>query len=95
MPDTSSLYTFVFEYGGGTYVSQYRGRTHREAFARWLRTEPKTLEPLVRAKFAASLAAQFGRTPELVALDGIANTWCWTASLNKGLGLLNFIKTAS
>lgn len=88
------LFTFVLDYAGGTYVSQYRGRSRREALLRWLAGEPRTLEELVKHPISHQLAAALAERGRLVPLEGLQNAWCCSASLPRGLALLNVIKTA-
>jgi len=94
MPEDNATYTFVLDYAGGTHISQYKGRTPREAFGRWIRTEPAKLERLLRRKLAVRLVRAYAEWNEFVELDGVENVWCWTATLPGGLALLNFVRTA-
>ncbi len=92
----ADLFTFIFEYDGGTYVSQYTGRTSRDAFRRWLALEPPKLEAMAKLRLEDRLLSQnnsFGE--EFVPIERLVNAWCWTAVLPKGLALLNFVKTIS
>jgi hypothetical protein len=61
---------------------------------RWLAKEPRTLEALVRHRISRQLAAELVDPGQLVPLEALTNAWCCTASLPKGLGLLNVVKTA-
>jgi hypothetical protein len=92
----ADLFTFIFEYDGGTYMSQYTGRTSREAFRRWLAREPAKLEAIAKLRLKDRLLSQYNSfDKELVPIDRLVNAWCWTAVLPKGLALLNFVKTIS
>ena len=89
-----NLYTFILDYAGGTYVSQYAGNSHIKAFERWMVTEPANLEKRHGVRVAKQLArthAAVGDNP--TSLSGVQNVWCWAASLPKGLALVNVVMT--
>ena len=91
---TRHLFTFILDHAGGTYLSQYRGRTANEALRAWLTREPAKLEALIKSRIAGRIARAWAEGDGLVALSAITNVWCWTAALPRGLALLNIIKTS-
>ena len=87
-----ALFTFVLEFDGGTYISQFRALSaHRavgEYAARMLRDKGvATLS--MRRRLAAALSAE---TP--VTIEGVRNVWCCSASIGKKFALLNIVATA-
>ena len=90
-----NLYTFLLDYAGGTYVSQYAGSSHTKAFERWLVAEPVKLERRLRVRLAKKLAREHAEVGDPPApLDGLQNVWCWTASLTRGLALVTVVMTS-
>jgi hypothetical protein len=86
----NTVFTFVLEYKGGTYISQTSGRSLAGAVADWARTRTEgdlTTWGLVRGDLKELVAD----TPVL--LDGCQNFWCLSASTDKGLILVNIIAT--
>jgi hypothetical protein len=87
-----SLFTFLLEFHGGTYIAQYQGRTVAEAKRRWSAGEAVKLtgqwQPLVVAELFGALASS-KPTP----LNGLVGAWCVSSYVNKSLALLNIVKT--
>jgi hypothetical protein len=91
----SRLYTFVLEYAGGTYVSQYAGRNHVAAFQAWVNAEPSRIEKHSRVRLAKGLAKGYvASDASLTPLMGLVNVWCWSAHLPRGLALGNVVMTS-
>ena len=88
-----TLFTFVLDYRGGTYISQVSGVSLASAMAKWAST--RTERDLTTWKVAHKQLAQLveGDTP--MALDGCQNVWCVSNSTEKGVMLLNVIATQS
>ena len=82
------LYSVIAEYRGGTYISQLRASSPKEAVLRWtkLPSMPKILSAALRNIPADDL--------EPVPIGGCENVWC-TSSSYRGLLLLNIVKTFS
>jgi len=85
-------FTIILEYSGGTYISQYRGRSPRKALQLWAKLEPAKLSML-----------DGGITPELLAratdqpptpLDGLVGVWSVTAADDSELALVTIVATA-
>lgn len=93
-PGTRHLFTFILDHAGGTFISQYKGRTPNEALRAWLAREPAKLEALIKSRIADRLARKWAEGDGLVALSAVTNVWCWTALLPRGLALLNIVKTS-
>jgi hypothetical protein len=87
-----ALFTFVLEFDGGTYISQFRAPSAHKAVAeylsRLLRDKGVATFP-IRRRLAAALSAE---TP--VTIEGVRNVWCCCASMGKRFALLNIVATA-
>jgi hypothetical protein len=86
----ANLFTFILEYDGGTYIAQAAGKDAATAANVWLGALSSTdLEKwsLSRSDLQHSLNNGF------VALDGLQNVWCTSASASKGLALVNAVAT--
>jgi hypothetical protein len=86
------LFTFVLEFDGGTHISQFRAtsffRAVEEYGARLLRDKAVAKLP-VRRRLSEALSAE-----NPVAIKGVRNVWCCSASIGKKLALLNVVATA-
>jgi hypothetical protein len=86
------VYTFVLEYAGGTYVSQYPGGTVKAALQNWAAGEAVKLAGHWKGDIAERLFARLAEETPVV-LDGLHQVWCASASLDSGLALLNIVAT--
>jgi len=86
------LFTFVLEFDGGTHISQFRAtslfRAVEEYGAQLLRDKAVAKLP-VRRRLSEALSAG-----NPVAIKGVRNVWCCSASIGKKLALLNVVATA-
>lgn len=69
------LFTFYFDYKGGTYISQVRARSYRSAPKIWARKLDASSIPKLEEDFNNKLIKSVSEVPP-VALNGIINTWC-------------------
>ena len=86
------IYTLVLDYKGGTYISQIKARTHKEACLKWAdQLDPKVIfgmGPTGKASLQKQIAGE-----EPVLLQGLKNVWCqWSSVHGKG-ALINIIQT--
>jgi hypothetical protein len=87
-----SLFTFILEFRGGTYISQYKGRTLKDACKKWVvNVEPDTVFGL-GIKGKQSLANQIADSLP-VPISGAHNVWCATASIHGKLCFVNIVRT--
>ncbi|GEM_PF-4409364 len=88
----SSLFTFILEFRGGTYVSQYRGRSPRQALRTWGKQEHERLigqwRPQVTDALFAGMASE-----TLVAMDGAIETYVTSTPVIDDLAWLYVIRT--
>jgi hypothetical protein len=86
------LFTFVLEFDGGTHISQFRAtsvvRAVEEYGAQLLRDKAVAKLP-VRRRLREALSAE-----NPVAIKGVRNVWCCSASIGEKLALLNVVATA-
>lgn len=85
-------FTFIAEFRGGTYISQYKSKTLNEAMFEWSKglsieyfsesVKRKIIEKTKEIEFAPIL------------LNGIDNTWCTSYTISRSFLLLNIIETA-
>lgn len=76
-------FTLVLEFRGGTYIRQVRARSPRAAL--------KTLSSGSDRGHRVFKALLDEKT---VAIEGISNVWCSSASFQGRLALVNIVKTA-
>jgi hypothetical protein len=86
------LFTFVLEFDGGTHISQFRAtslfRAVEEYGAQLLRDKAVATLP-VRRRLSEALSSE-----NPVAIKGVRNVWCCSASIGKKLALLNVVASA-
>ena len=85
-------YTFVLEFRGGTYVSQYRGRYPREALKRWSARERQRLVGAWQSGLTTEVFDELG-DQELTPLQGMTKVWCATSTIGDDFALLNVVTT--
>lgn len=88
-----TLFTFVLEYRGGTYISQVSEVSLAGAMARWANT--RTDRDLTTWKLARKQLAELVEGDIPVMVDGCQGVWCLSNSSKEGLMLLNIIATHS
>jgi hypothetical protein len=87
-----ALFTFLLEFDGGTYISQFRAPSARRAVAQYplhLVRNTAVLTVVLRRRLADALSAE-----RPVAIEGVRNVWCCSASIGKRHALLNVVATA-
>jgi hypothetical protein len=87
------MFTFILEFRGGTHISQYRGRTAREALRSWSRREAIALQGQWRRTVVDRLFEELleQRPAPVGHLSGV---WCVDASVDHSLALLNIVRTS-
>ena len=91
----SSLYTFVFEVAGGTFVSQASGNDHNEAAQDWFQNLSSNVPANTLSEISvAELKAQVDdKELGLAALNNVKNAWCLSTMSDQGYLLVNVVKT--
>ena len=87
-----ALFTVVLEFDGGTYVSQFKASSAHAAavkHAAHLITIKGMSTPLDRKRLADRLSLE-----EPIAIQGIRNVWCCSASVGRRFALVNIVATA-
>jgi hypothetical protein len=87
-----ALFTVVLEFDGGTYISQFRATSVRAAIE-------KHASQLVGNKAVSTLTTRRRLAHDLsadgpVAIEGVQNVWCCSASIGKKFALANIVATA-
>ncbi len=94
-----ALYTVVFDYDGGTYVSQVNARMAEGALAKWADELPemdvKGLGHEEKQELLGELAADAKLGQELAPVKGAKNVWCATALVHGKFALMNVVRTAN
>lgn len=90
-----ATFTIIWDFEGGTYVSQVTAMSARAAFQRW--AEELDTDPIdgFTGKHKRELLAQLQKDEDSVyapiLLDGLKSAWCIT--LPRNAGLINIVKT--
>jgi hypothetical protein len=87
-----SLYTFILEYKGGTYLSQVSSGSPVTAFGKGAKGLQAVEVTGLGNKGKASLIEQM-KTNEITPITGLINVWCKTAVISGRLAIVNVIQT--
>ena len=80
------------DYKGGTYVAQKQAASVKGALKKWAKELDCALVYGLSDKGQIQLAKEIAEENP-TALKGVNNVWCTTASLPRGLALINAIRT--
>jgi hypothetical protein len=84
-------YTFIAEFRGGTYISQYKSKTLDDAMIKWSKgLSPEYFTESVKRKIIEKVK-ETDLSPVL--LNGIDNAWCVSYTISRSFLLLNIIET--
>jgi hypothetical protein len=87
----NQLYTFFFDYKGGTYVSQVKASSPLKALTAWAgaldHTKVDGLTHSAKNKLIDAIAEPLSR------VEGVKKTWCFSALLRDHLALVHFTQT--
>ena len=88
-----SIYTFVLDYNGGTYISQVKSSSPENAIIKWLqRLDFKELG-VQHDNWESVLEDIEFLEDRPVLLEGMKNVWCTSLSFDDTLALIHFVKT--
>ncbi|MBJ2156632.1 hypothetical protein [Variovorax sp. IB41] len=88
-----SLYTFVLEFEGGTYVSQAEAVSVELAPSAWAEgIAPGTIRGMADASVRELREAIAEEVP--VQLDGLQEVWCISTLVRGRMALVHFVSTA-
>lgn len=87
-----AFFTVIFEFDGGTYISQFRASSPHDAAVKHADHVVK-LNGMSASRIRKRLAGRLSmETP--VAIEGMRKVWCCSASVGKKLALVNIVATA-
>lgn len=84
------LYTIIFDYQSGTYISQVAAESPKAAIIEWA-TAAKEQDLSTWRLARAELAQLFESRP--IPIENCLNVWCASGSTDGGLMLLNIVAT--
>jgi 3-deoxy-D-manno-octulosonic-acid transferase len=87
-----ALFTVVLEFGGGTYISQFKAASAHAAavkHAAHLISIKGISTSSDRKRLADRLSLE-----QPVAIQGIRNVWCYSASVGRKFALMHVVATA-
>ena len=85
-------FTIIFEYGGGTYLSQIEADSPKTALLRW--GSQRSLRSNKSASHARRiLSRSVDARGELTSLDGLKNVWCASGTHRDKLALVHIVLT--
>jgi hypothetical protein len=89
-----ALYTLILDYVGGTYLYQTEAGDECEALHDWI---AQLRLQLVATDVSAEIATAFENwlAHDPVPLGGLVGAWCTSANAERGLALVNIIRTSA
>ncbi len=87
-----SLYTFILDFQGGTYISQLSSRSVNSAVKKWAK-ELDTDEIFGMGNSVKQEIINEVEKDVPIPLKGLKRTWCVSALTGKGLALVNVVET--
>jgi hypothetical protein len=87
-----ALFTFLLEFDGGTYISQFRAASPQRAASQYpshLMRNNGVPTLAVRKRLADAFTGDYP-----AAIEGMRSVWCCSATIGKKLALLNIVATA-
>lgn len=87
------LYTFVFEFRGGTYLSQWEAANPIDAKRRWA-MQLQTSGIAGMEKFEGQEFVEEVETENLTPITGLTDVWCFTVLFADQFGIVHVIKTS-
>ncbi len=94
MKGDSTLYTFVLDFKGGTYLSQVTAANFNDAPMNWARELKSDQIAGAVNDFRNKIISQISDEPP-VEIVGLSNTWCLTFQIDERLAIVHFIETAT
>jgi|32_taG_2_1085360.scaffolds.fasta_scaffold125076_1 hypothetical protein len=93
---TSTLYTLLCEYGGGSYLSQTHASDQHSALMNWARGfAPERISSNVSSAIANSaFEVRDGNEEDITPVDGLVGVWCWTTMVANELALLTIVRSS-
>ena len=82
-----ALFTVVLEFGGGTYISQFKAASAHAATI-------KHAAHLISIKGMSKRLAERLSLEQPIAIQGIRSVWCCSASVGRKFALVNIVATA-
>jgi len=86
-----ALFTFMLEYGGGTFLGQSEGARPKDALLRWMRELPVEIS-LVTDITSTEFEEGF-KASKAEAIDDVKNVWCFSGKIKGQLALVHVIRT--
>lgn len=89
-----TLYTFITDYAGGTYISQVVASDPKSAIIAWAQNLEVESIPGLGVKSKQSLLQEIQQEETIVvSLDDVVNVWCFVLRARGKLMLVNFVET--
>lgn len=84
-------YTFIAEFRGGTYISQYKAMTLMNALFIWAdNLDPQYFTNRLKIKIQEKVRDEYFFP---ISIETVDNVWCSSYVINKSFLLLNIIET--
>lgn len=85
-----ALFTCICEFDRGTYVSQVHAADEQQALRDWAALFSRE-QPAGMSSSEIARDALIAATP--IRLEGLIGVWCWTATINNKLALVNLVRS--
>jgi len=89
-----NLYTYIFEFRKGTYITQVEAESVDKSVGEWLENLKNEKEKIYQlcTKSIQEISKELKDAKPLL-LDGIQSVWCLSFTIKQGYGLVNIVGT--
>jgi hypothetical protein len=91
--DSDSTFTFIIEYDGGTYISQWIAASPKKALSKWMRLFDFSVIPRVRASWLDAFRKDM-ISEHPTRISGTKGVWCAGGILGNKLMIINVVRTS-
>jgi len=89
-----NLYTYIFEFRNGTYITQVSAKTVQQSMPKWINQLKAALDEIEYLNNQSiSEIEQELAVEQPILLKGKQSVWCLSFTIKQGLGLVNIVET--
>ncbi len=89
---SDKFFTFLLDFEGGTYISQFHSESLRKACEKWALGLNTSTIALIDESAKSEIRSNLD-TEEAIGIEGLTNVWCLTFLIKKELALLHVVLT--
>ena len=89
-----NLYTYIFEFRNGTYITQVSAKTVQQSIPKWINSLKSELQEIeyLNAQSISEIEQKLAEEQPIL-LKGKQSVWCFSFTIKQGLALVNIVET--